>query len=114
MSLSGQVAVITGASSGIGVGVAEELNRAGMKLLLTARRADRLEQLAQSLDCCETVPGDIADPQLPQKLMDAAVEQFGRCDVVFNSAGVWACTVAVGSIRDHLGGSIHSGSCECK
>ena len=88
MSLSGQVAVITGASSGIGVGVAEELNRAGMKLLLTARRADRLEQLAQSLDCCECLPGDIADPDLPHRLMDTAVEKFGRCDVVFNSAGI--------------------------
>jgi NADP-dependent 3-hydroxy acid dehydrogenase YdfG len=87
-SLNGQVAVITGASSGIGRGLAVELDRAGMKLVLTARRADRLEQLAGELADCVCVPGDITDPAMPQRLIGAATERYGRCDVVFNSAGV--------------------------
>jgi len=86
--LIGQVAILTGASSGIGAGVAEELAAAGMKLVLTGRRADRLEQLAERLGNCEVIAGDIASPELPQQLIDAALKKFGRCDVVFNGAGV--------------------------
>jgi NADP-dependent 3-hydroxy acid dehydrogenase YdfG len=86
--LAGQVAIITGASSGIGVGVAEELKQAGMNLVLTGRREDRLRPLGERLGGCKVVVGDIVDPQMPQRLMDVGLEQFGRCDVVFNSAGV--------------------------
>jgi len=88
MGLKDQVAIVTGASSGIGEGVASELSAAGMKLVVTARRADALEALARDLGACIAVPGDIADPALPQKLVDTALLRFGRCDVVFNNAGV--------------------------
>lgn len=88
VSLSGKVAIVTGASSGIGGGVAEELHSAGMKILLTARRADRLHELAARLKNSAVVPGDIADPELPQRLIDSAVAEFGGCDVVFSGAGV--------------------------
>jgi NADP-dependent 3-hydroxy acid dehydrogenase YdfG len=90
-SLSNQAAIITGASSGIGAGVAEELSRAGMKLVLTGRRAARLEKLAAQLggDCaCAVLPGDLTDPALPMRLVNMSLERFGRCDVVFNGAGV--------------------------
>lgn len=86
--LQGHVAIITGGSSGIGVGVAEELRTAGMNLLLTARREDRLREISQRLGGCEVIAGDIADPAMPQQLIDAALKNFGRCDVVFNSAGI--------------------------
>lgn len=88
MGLQGQVAIITGASSGIGRGVARELDRAGMRLVLNSRRADRLEELARDLDEAAPVPGDITDESLPGALIDAAVGQFGRLDVVFNNAGI--------------------------
>jgi NADP-dependent 3-hydroxy acid dehydrogenase YdfG len=88
MSLTNQVAIITGASSGIGAAVARELDAAGVKLLLTARREDRLRELAGSLKHSVQLAGDIADPELPQRLLDLAIERFGRCDIVFNSAGV--------------------------
>lgn len=96
MHLSGQVAILTGASSGIGAGVAEELSAAGMNLVLTGRRADRLERLAERLGNCAVIAGDIANPELPQQLIDAALERFGRCDVVFNGAGV----MHTGSVED--------------
>lgn len=86
--LQGQVAIITGGSSGIGVGVAEELSTAGMKLVLTARRENRLREVGHRLKDCEIVVGDITDPAMPQRLIDAALKKFGRCDVVFNSAGI--------------------------
>ena len=88
MNLEDQVAIITGASSGIGRGVANELDRAGMKLVLTARRDDRLEKLAGELSEAAPVSGDLTDESLPQQLVDIAVNRFGRLDVVFNNAGV--------------------------
>lgn len=86
--LHGQVAIVTGASSGIGAGVAEELSSAGMSLVLTARRADRLQALAARLGNCVVAAADIADPRTPQDLIDMALTRFDRCDVVFNGAGV--------------------------
>jgi NADP-dependent 3-hydroxy acid dehydrogenase YdfG len=94
--LKDQVAIITGASSGIGAGLAAELRDAGMKLVLTARRDDRLKQLAEELGECEVVAADIADEATPQLLVDRAIERFGRLDVVFNSAGV----MFAGTIED--------------
>lgn len=90
MSLSGQVAVLTGASSGIGVAVARNLRDAGMKLMMTARRAERLKQLCSELgnDNAAFVAGDMTDPDLPGRLLEETLKTFGRCDVVFNNAGV--------------------------
>lgn len=88
MSLNDQTAVITGASSGIGSGVARELSSAGMNVVLTARRVERPEALANELGKCAVVAGDISDPEMPQRLIDTAVERFGTCDVVFNNAGI--------------------------
>jgi len=88
MDLQRQVAIITGASSGIGRGVARELDRAGMRLMLCARRARRLEELADELADAAVFAGDVTDESLPQRLIDAAVESFGRLDVVFNNAGI--------------------------
>ena len=89
MELKGKVAVITGASSGIGEGAAHELADAGMKLVLTARRKDVLDKIAAQLDTeVAVIAGDITGESLPQKLIDTAVEQFGSCDVVFNNAGI--------------------------
>jgi len=97
MELEGKVAVITGASSGIGDGVARELANAGMKLVLTSRRKELLDKLAAQLDTETAVlAGDITDESLPQRLIDTAAQTFGSCDVVFNNAGV----MIVGSAKD--------------
>jgi NADP-dependent 3-hydroxy acid dehydrogenase YdfG len=88
MELRGKVAIITGASSGIGEGVARELATVGMKLVLTARRRNLLEEIGAQLPTDVVVmAGDMADEALPQKLIDTAVERFSSCDVVFNNAG---------------------------
>jgi NADP-dependent 3-hydroxy acid dehydrogenase YdfG len=96
MSLEGHVAIITGASSGIGAAVARNLYKAGVKSVLTARRSDRLAELAGELGESVYVAGDITDATLPDSLIARAVESFGRCDIVFNNAGV----LEAGSIGD--------------
>jgi len=88
MSAVQQAAVVTGASSGIGVAVAEELSAMGFGLVLTARREDRLRELAGRCENAAVVAGDILDPDMPQRLIDQAVASFGRCDVVVNNAGL--------------------------
>ena len=89
MSLPGQTAIITGASSGIGRAVARNLAAADVNLVLTGRREARLHELAESLppDRVTCVAADIIDPATPARLLETAVDEFGRCDIVFNNAG---------------------------
>jgi NADP-dependent 3-hydroxy acid dehydrogenase YdfG len=101
-NLKGKVAIITGASSGIGWAVAKDLDAAGMKLVLSARRGGRLETLAGSLTSAIAVPGDIGDAGLAQELIDAAVEAHGRLDVVFSNAGIMDTTPIEGADIDRL------------
>lgn len=86
--LAGRVAIITGASSGIGEASARRLRAQGMRLVVTARRADRLQALADDLGETEVVAGDICDPALPAALVQRALARFGRCDAVLNNAGI--------------------------
>ncbi|MDZ8185036.1 MAG: SDR family oxidoreductase [Nostoc sp. ChiSLP02] len=88
MSLENKVAIITGASGGIGEAVAKELDAAGVNLVLTARSQDKLERLASNLKHAKFVAGEITNPELPQKLVDFAIQSFGQLDIVFNNAGV--------------------------
>jgi NADP-dependent 3-hydroxy acid dehydrogenase YdfG len=87
MDLKNKVAIVTGASSGIGAAIARNLHAARMKLLITARRAARLEELAAELPGTVFLAGDIADRAMPKALLDIALEKFGRLDVVCNNAG---------------------------
>ncbi|MEA3178114.1 MAG: hypothetical protein QOI59_1637 [Gammaproteobacteria bacterium] len=85
----GKVAVVTGASSGIGTAVARELAEAGAHLLLTARRADRLEALAAQLGGnIATLEADITDRDTPERLLALAKERFGTVDYLVNNAGI--------------------------
>ncbi|AZV20895.1 MULTISPECIES: SDR family oxidoreductase [unclassified Mesorhizobium] len=85
-----KVVVITGASSGLGEAAARLLAREGAKLVLGARRLDRLQALAGALSLGEgaILQTDVTDVGQVRRLVDHAVETHGRVDVVINNAGL--------------------------
>jgi short-subunit dehydrogenase len=88
--LEGKVIVITGASSGFGKGAAMKFAEAGAALILAARRADLLEELAQQCRIAAAVPGDVSQRDDVERLAKAALGKHGRIDVWINNAGVGA------------------------
>jgi len=92
--INGARVIVTGASSGIGRAMAVELARQGALLVVTARREDRLAELAESIRAAggriETISGDITDEGLRRELVDRAVSAFGGLDILVNNAGVGA------------------------
>lgn len=90
--LEGRVAIVTGASSGLGVAFAQGLAEAGADVVLGARRVDRLADTAALVEaagrkalCVET---DVADPEACSTIVALAMEEFGRVDVLVNNAGI--------------------------
>ncbi|MDY7578668.1 SDR family oxidoreductase [Herbaspirillum sp. RTI4] len=87
--LTGKVAVVTGASSGIGEAAARLLVQEGMHVVLVARRRERLEALAAELgDAASIVEADVADLAQVQALFKTVGERFGGLDLLFNNAGL--------------------------
>ncbi|MGR3805398.1 MAG: SDR family oxidoreductase [Marinibacterium profundimaris] len=81
--------IITGASSGIGEATARAFLDAGWTVGLIARRADRLEAVAQGQDRAVVLPCDVTDPDAVEQAFDGFVEQTGRLDMLFNNAGMF-------------------------
>jgi NAD(P)-dependent dehydrogenase (short-subunit alcohol dehydrogenase family) len=86
--LDGRVAIVTGASSGLGRRFAAVLHGAGARVVVAARRADRLDELVARLPGAVAVPGDVTDDADRQQLVDRALELDERIDVLVNNAGV--------------------------
>jgi NADP-dependent 3-hydroxy acid dehydrogenase YdfG len=89
-NIAGKVVVITGASSGLGEATARYLAKEGAKLVLGARRIDRLRALAKELNLPDNavVQTDVTDREQVKRLVDEAVTAHGRIDVIINNAGL--------------------------
>lgn len=86
--LDGKVAIVTGASSGLGARFAKVLHAAGATVVLTARRLERLETLSAQLPGSLAVKCDVAEESEREALIARTMAEFGRIDVLVNNAGV--------------------------
>ena len=102
--LDGKVVVLTGASSGLGERFARVCDAAGAKLVLAARRLDRLESLAGELSDAIAVQADFSTDDAAPLVVEAALGQFGAIDVVVNNAGI---SRAIKAIDDDPDGFRH-------
>jgi NAD(P)-dependent dehydrogenase (short-subunit alcohol dehydrogenase family) len=104
--LDGKVAIVTGASSGLGVAFAQAFAEAGADVVLGARRVERLADTAALVEAAGrkalSVGTDVADPDQCQRLVDAAVEAFGRVDILINNAGIGTAVPATRETPDEF------------
>jgi 3-oxoacyl-[acyl-carrier protein] reductase len=98
--LSGQTALVTGASGGIGGAIARALHRQGAIVLLAGTRAAALAALAKELESrAHAVPADLADPATPDRLLREAEAAMSRVDILVNNAGITRDSLAL-RLRD--------------
>lgn len=88
MKLKNKVCIITGATSGMGKAIAECFSNEGAKLILSGRNAERGNALSGKLPHSIFVPGDVGEPDYNKKLVDTAIEKFGRLDILSINAGM--------------------------
>jgi NAD(P)-dependent dehydrogenase (short-subunit alcohol dehydrogenase family) len=87
--LTGKVAIVTGATKGIGLAIAERMVNEGMHVVVSARTASDVASVAERLgENAVGVPCDVSDPEACASLVRTAVDRFGRLDVLVNNAGV--------------------------
>lgn len=100
-SLSNKVAIVTGASSGIGYATARVLARHGARVVVSARREAELQELVARIRSeggqALAAAGDVRDEELARRLVEVAVERFGGLDIAYNNAGT---TGAIGPIAE--------------
>ena len=87
LGLAGKVALVTGATSGLGLASAKVLAAEGASIVLCGRRPDLAEREAAALPDAIGVSADITDPATPARLVDATLERYGRLDVLVGSTG---------------------------
>ncbi len=90
--VTGQIAVITGASRGIGAAIARKLASLGAHLILTARNREQLSKIADEIGAAggdaEALACDLSDPAQIEAFAETVLKQHGRCDILVNNAGV--------------------------
>jgi NAD(P)-dependent dehydrogenase (short-subunit alcohol dehydrogenase family) len=108
--LDGRVVVVTGASSGLGVSFAQAFAEAGADLVLAARRVEKMTNTAALVEAAGrrayTRKTDVADPVQCRQLVDAAMAEFGRVDVLINNAGVGTAVPATRETAEEFRGVI--------
>ena len=102
--LDGRVVVVTGASSGLGERFARVLAGADARVVLAARRTERIAALAAELPDALDVTVDVTDPDGPRSLIDATLDHYGRLDILVNNAGI---SRVVPAVDDDLAGFLH-------
>src|SRR5688572_29496733 len=92
MNLNGKIALVTGASSGIGAATALKLAAKGVKVGLAARRIDRLQELVSQIKAnggeAVAIQMDVVDPASVQAGVDELITAYGTIDILFNNAGL--------------------------
>jgi NAD(P)-dependent dehydrogenase (short-subunit alcohol dehydrogenase family) len=104
--LDGKVAIVTGASTGLGARFARVLDAAGARVALAARRVDRLEQVALDLRDAHVVGCDLAEDGAAEALVAATLAHYGRVDVLVNNAGRSAPTPAFDETTEQFAGTL--------
>src|SRR6266508_7000125 len=87
ISLTEVIAIVTGASSGLGARFATALADAGAQVVACARRLERLEELARTQPAIHPIRCDVAEPDDRAELVATTLDRFGRVDVCLNNAG---------------------------
>jgi NAD(P)-dependent dehydrogenase (short-subunit alcohol dehydrogenase family) len=104
MRLDKKAIVVTGASSGMGKAIVETFVREGANVVAVARRKERLEALAKSLEDAPgkvlVFPGDVGLKSTNEEMIDICVKEFGRFDVLVNNAGVMDDMSPIGDVKD--------------
>jgi NAD(P)-dependent dehydrogenase (short-subunit alcohol dehydrogenase family) len=104
--LDGKVALVTGASSGLGVAFATGLAEAGADVAICARRADRLEETRGAVEAlgrrCVAVAADVAIPEDATRVVEETVKALGRVDVLVNNAGIGTAVPATRETPDEF------------
>ena len=92
MEFSGNIAIVTGASTGVGEAIARELYANGLTVVITARNRENIEATAKGMDSAgqRVIPmvADVKDHSSVKSLMDSVMERFGRIDYLVNNAGI--------------------------
>src|SRR5260370_24477681 len=112
IDLNGARIIVTGASSGIGWALAEQLARDKSRLVLASRNQEKLEELARMISehggAAHAIPTDVTDSASRPHLIETALARLGGIDILFNNAGVGAMGFFAHSAEDRIRLSFHA------
>ena len=90
-----EVVVITGATGGIGLSIAEKLSENGYLIVINGRNKEKVNEVCKRLSC-KGVTGDISKDRIPEKIYDKVLSEYNRCDILINNAGI----IETGKVED--------------
>ncbi len=123
MRLDGKVAVVTGASSGMGKEISLLFAKEGAKVVAVARRKERLEELVKDSTAFPgkiiAFAGDVGDKSANEAMIDFAIKEFGRLDVLVNNAGIMDNMIPMAEVTDELWNevmkvNVYGPMCSCR